>query len=265
LKREFREIYEADGIQYGDAVEQLHVPPSHLVEPPTEHQNDIEQPNAVPDTIVELTETEKPKCGGAMSVEIRLPSTVVKEPSTIVDQPIAKLLPTGFSRAQSESELIDEEEACAVDDDGATYAFPALRVLPTDRPPPETGQDLIHEEEHGYAIEEPMGGDALPAPQLVPPDRPPPKPGEAAKPLAILEPTDRPQRSSLRRVEVKRQDRKKGGEAIRRGSRWYWRGRQSYKEGHVTVWDTAVRITEHVVVVRMVKPHLYYLRETLHV
>jgi hypothetical protein len=32
----------------------------------------------------------------------------------------------------------------------------------------------------------------------------------------------------------------------------------------VTVWDTAVRITEHVVV-RTGKPYLYYLRETLHV
>jgi hypothetical protein len=31
------------------------------------------------------------------------------------------------------------------------------------------------------------------------------------------------------------------------------------------VWDTDVRITEHVVVVRTGDPDLYYLTETLHV
>jgi hypothetical protein len=109
LEQQFREIYKAARIEY--AVEQPTV-----------------RPNAVPDTIVVLIKTEKPNVGAGMTVEIQSPSTVAKPeiPSTIVNQHIDKLLPTGFSRAQPESEHTHEEEACAGEDFGADYRFPVL-------------------------------------------------------------------------------------------------------------------------------------------
>jgi hypothetical protein len=253
LEREMKAKYEAAGIEFTPfthAVEQQPLPPSNPGETteqpnavPDTNVDTIEQPNTVPDTIVELIETEKPKADGAITVEIRLPSTV-KAPSTVVDQPIQKLLPSVFSRAHPESELIDEEEACAgvrestidalpgplqamaslyvqkarlapesgeelmdqkaactvetFDDVIGDYAFPARRVLPTDRPPPNSGhpfevwkdraspkstEELI-DEKHACVLEAVLGEYAFPTLLFVPTDRPPPKPGEAPKLLA---------------------------------------------------------------------------------
>jgi hypothetical protein len=164
LEQEFREIYEADGIDH--AVEQT-----------------IERPNTVPDSIVELTETKKPIVGAATTVVLQLAPPVVIQycletehspvvadtsaeaeiPSAIVNQNIEKLLPTGVSRAQPESELIDEEEGYAVDPIDVDYGCPVLGVLPTDRPPPEPSQELMDEEEACAGAGE-STIDALPSP-----------------------------------------------------------------------------------------------------
>jgi hypothetical protein len=194
LEQEFREIYEADGTNI----------------------DTIEQPNAVSGPTVKLQLS-----------------------SPIVNQHTEKLSTSGFSRAHPESELIDEEEACAgitestidaltaalqvieetscaVDAIDGDYGWPVLRVQPTDRPPPQPGQELIDEEEacavnatgaddvllvlrvcagitettivafstpiqHGYTVEKPLRGYALPAPQQTVSCRPPPKPGDVSR------------------------------------------------------------------------------------
>jgi hypothetical protein len=306
LEQSFRVLFEPDPTNV-DAVpcttleltiEQPHVPPQIPGET-------IEQLYAVPNKTVEL----------------ELSSPILLQHS--------ESLLTEVSPAQSESELMDEEEACVVDDIGAHYGLPVLRVLATDRPPPKPGQELMDEEEacvvddidadygppeacavdaidgdYGFpllgvlptdrpppnsghpfdvrkdraspksteelidetqacVLEAVLGEYAFPTLLFVPTDRPPPKPGEAAKLFAYGSIT-----TTWRTIKVKAcrsgQERRKGGAAIRTRSRWYWRGRQSCKKGHVTVWDMAVRIREHVVV-RTGKPYLYYLRETLHV
>jgi hypothetical protein len=93
---------------------------------------------------------------------------------------------------------MDQKAACTFetfDDVIGDYAFPARPVLPTDRPPPNSGhpfevrkdraspkstEDLINET-HACVLEAVLGEYAFPTLLFVPTDRPPPKPGEAAK------------------------------------------------------------------------------------
>jgi hypothetical protein len=155
---------------------------------------------AVPDKTVKLTEAEKSNVG-ASTVKLHMPATVeIDLSSPILMQHSQKLL-TEVSIAQSESELIDEEEACAIDATGADDGLPVLGAcagirLPTIDACPEVIGDyafpaplrvpvpLQVRKKHGPAVEDRIGGYALPVLHLVPTNRPPPKPGEALRCLA---------------------------------------------------------------------------------
>jgi hypothetical protein len=206
LEQEFRDIYEADGIEY--AVEQP-----------------IGSPNAIPDTTVELTNTENPTGGADPTIEIQGSSTAINQyiestqpESQLIDeeeacagvgestigalpvplQAMASLyVQTARLAPESGEEIMDQKAACTFetfDDVIGDYAFPARRVLPTDRPPPNSGhpfevrkdraspkstEDLI-DETHACVLEAVLGEYAFPTLLFVPTDRPPPEPGEAA-------------------------------------------------------------------------------------
>jgi hypothetical protein len=190
---------------------------------------------------VELT-IEQPHVPPQNPVKLQLPATVELELSSPILILHSEKLLTEVSPAQSVSELIDEEEACVVDDIGAHYGFPVLRVLPTDRPPPEPGQELIDEVEacavdaigadhgllvaflracatirlstidafstpiqHGYTVEKPLRGYALPAPQQTVSCRPPPKPGDVSRDTRAYRSTTATRRTI--RLKASRRDR----------------------------------------------------------
>ncbi|KAA8914384.1 hypothetical protein FN846DRAFT_886002 [Sphaerosporella brunnea] len=132
--------------------------------------------DAVRGTTVELT-IEQPHVPPQDPVKLQLPATVEPElASPMLIQHSENLL-TEVSPAQSESELMDQEEACVVDDIGAHYGLPVLRVLATDRPPPEPGEELIDEEE-ACAVDDDGETYAFPVLRVLPTDRPPPQPGQ---------------------------------------------------------------------------------------
>jgi hypothetical protein len=159
LEQEFREIYET-AITNFDTTEQLYAVPDKTVNKTVDK---------TVDKTVELPETAKTNVG-ASTIKLHLPATVELELSApILTQHRQKLL-IEVSSAQSQSELIDEEEACAgitestidalmaalqvidekscaVDAIDGDYRCPVLRVQPTDRPPPQPGQELMDEEE----------------------------------------------------------------------------------------------------------------------
>jgi hypothetical protein len=97
LEQEFRDIYEADDIEY--AVEQP-----------------IERPNAIPDTTVELTNTENPTIELTNTENPTVgadPTIEIQGSSTAINQYMENTQPVGVKCTQPESQLIDKEEACA--------------------------------------------------------------------------------------------------------------------------------------------------------